>query len=62
MTTETPDPDEYVRNNRETLVEVVRHGTDSWVRALALAALVEYGGAPNKEALKRQIDRIEIQD
>lgn len=53
----TTDPEEYVRENRETLVEVIKHGNDDFVRALVLAALVEYGGDPEFEQVRREIDR-----
>ena len=55
----SPDPDTYVRENRETLVDIIKHGSDEFVRALALAALVEYGGEPELEKLRRELDRIE---
>ena len=57
--TATADPDQYVRENRETLVEIIKHGNDDFVRALALAAIVEYGGEPEIETLRRELDRIE---
>jgi hypothetical protein len=56
-TAEDVSPDEYVRRNRETLVEVIKHGTDPFVRALALAALVEYGEEPDLERVRHQLDR-----
>lgn len=58
MTTDTTtDPDEYVRENHETLVEIIKHGTDPFVRALALAALVEYGEEPDLERVRLELDR-----
>lgn len=53
------DPDEYVRENRETLVKIIKHGNDEFVRALALAALVEFGGDPDIEQVRRELDRAE---
>jgi hypothetical protein len=53
-----PDPNEYVRQNRETLVEVVKHGNDEFVRALCLAARVEYGDDPDREQLRRELDHV----
>lgn len=53
------DPDEYVRENRETLVKIIKHGNDEFVRALALAALVEFGGEPDIEQVRRELDRAE---
>ena len=59
MSTNRPNPDEYVRENCETLVEVIKHGTDPFVRALALAALVEFGSDPEIERVRRELDRAE---
>ena len=50
-------PDEYVRENQDTLVEIIKHGTDDFVRAFALAALVEYGEEPDIERVRRELDR-----
>jgi hypothetical protein len=57
MSRDTLDPDVYVRENRETLVEIIKHGTDPWVRALAMAALVEFGGEPELDRVQRELDR-----
>lgn len=57
-----PDPDEYVREHHETLVEIVKHGTDSFVRAFALAALVEYGGEPSIERVRHELERAAVQE
>lgn len=57
MNSDTTDPDEYVRENRETLVEIIKHGTDPFVRSLALAALVEFGGDPDLERVQHEIER-----
>lgn len=51
------DPDQYIRENRETLVEIIKHGNDEFVRALALAALVEFGGQPELEKVRHELDR-----
>lgn len=51
------DPDEYVRNNRDTLVRIVKHGNDDFVRSLALAALVEYGEDPDIEKVRRELEK-----
>jgi hypothetical protein len=53
----TQDPDEYVRQNRDTLIRIVKHGDDKFVRAMALAALVEYGDGPAIEDLEREVER-----
>lgn len=52
-----PDPDAYVREHKETLVSIIKHGTDPWIRALALAALVEYGGEPALERVRREVEQ-----
>lgn len=51
------EPETYVRENRETLVDVIKHGNDDFVRALAMAALIEYGGEPELEQVRRELDR-----
>jgi hypothetical protein len=50
------DPDEYVQNNREELVDIIKHGNDDFVRALALAALVEYGSDPAIEKVRQELE------
>lgn len=59
----TPDTattlDEHVRQHREELVKVIRHGNDDFVRGLALAAIVEYGESPDLERIRRDIERAE---
>lgn len=57
MSTPTTDPDEYVRENRETLAKVIKHGNDDFVRALAMAAIVEYGGDPALEKIRQELDQ-----
>lgn len=51
------DPDQFVGNNRETLVRIVKHGDDRFVRALAMNALVLYGSNPDLEDVEREIQR-----
>lgn len=51
------DPGEYVENNRDTLVRVIEHGNDTFVRSLALAALVEHGDDPDLERVQQEIQR-----
>lgn len=50
------DPDRYVQENREKLVRIIKHGTDPFVRALAMAILVEYGTDPDIEKVRREFD------
>lgn len=57
MSRTTPsDPDQYIRENRDTLVEIIKHSNDTFVRALCLAALVEYGDTPDVEAVRSELD------
>lgn len=54
---QTIDPDEYVRNNSDTLVRIIKHGNDDFVRSLALAALVKYGDDPDIEKVRRELEK-----
>ena len=49
------DPDAFVSENRETLVRILKHTDDEFVRALALATLVEYGTEPILEDVEREL-------
>jgi hypothetical protein len=57
--TSSANPDEYVRENRETLIKILMHGNDDFVRALAWAALIEYGGQPDFEKVRAELERAE---
>ena len=50
-------PDEYVRKNRDELVQVLKHGNDLFVRSLVLAALVEFGDEPDIAQVKRELEK-----
>jgi hypothetical protein len=50
------DPHRYVSENKDSLTRIIKHGNDEFVRALALAALVEYGSDPDLEELQREIN------
>ena len=50
-------PDSYVEENRDELRDIIMHGTDDFVRALALAALVEFGDDPDLQKVKREVDQ-----
>jgi len=52
-----PDPDEYVSEHQEQLVRIIKHSSDEFVRALALAALVEYGDEPTRDSVERDLER-----
>lgn len=51
------DPDRYVRENKDTLVRIIKHGDDEFVRGLALAAIVRYGDEPLLHDIEHAIDR-----
>lgn len=40
------NPSEYVRENKDQLLKIIKHSNDVFVRSLCLAALVEYGADP----------------
>lgn len=49
------NPQEFVQENREVLIRLLKHGDDVFVRALALAAIIEFGTDPDLEDVKREI-------
>lgn len=51
------DPDRYVAENREQLVDIIKHGTDPFVRSLAMAALVEFGDDPDIQQVQHELDQ-----
>lgn len=51
-------PERYVKENQETLIEVIKHSSDKFTRALAIAALIEYGDDPSAEQLLDEIESI----
>lgn len=55
----TTDPDRYVEENSEELVRIIKHSSKTFPRALALAALVEYGDEPSVEALAEDIEQLQ---
>jgi hypothetical protein len=55
----TDTPETYVREHRETLIEIIKHSDDKFIRALSLAALVRYGTDPDVEQLKEEIARLD---
>jgi len=55
----TDAPETYVQEHRETLIEIIKHGDDNFVRALCLTALVMYGADPDVEQLQEEIARLD---
>lgn len=58
MTTST-DPQEYVNQNAEVLTRLLKHSSNTFVRALALAALVEYGDEPTIDSVVEDLERLQ---
>lgn len=58
----TPNPKEsdegmdWVRENRDLLAEVLRHGDDPYARACALVLLKEVGTERDIDAVKREVE------
>lgn len=57
--TKSPDPDQYVNENAEKLTHIIKHSSNTFPRALALAALVEYGDDPTIEAITEDLERFQ---
>jgi hypothetical protein len=53
-----PSPSENVQNNKEQLDRLIKHSNNDFVRALAIAAIVEYGDDPSVEAITRDLERV----
>lgn len=51
------DPNEFVEENREALLRILKRGDDEFVRALALSALIEFGQDPDLEDVERELRR-----
>ncbi|WP_081927415.1 hypothetical protein [Halobellus rufus] len=51
------DPKEFLEDNQEVLLRVLKHSDDEFVRALILSALVEYGPDPLIEDVERDLER-----
>ncbi|WP_136688745.1 hypothetical protein [Halorhabdus amylolytica] len=57
MTAKSTDGDQFVQENKDTLVRILKHGDDEFVRALALSALVRYGSEPTLHDVESEIER-----
>jgi hypothetical protein len=51
-------PREYVRENKEQLERLIKHSNNDFVRALAIAAFVEYREDASVESLTKDLERI----
>lgn len=52
------DPNRYVEENTEVLTDIIKHSSSKFTRALAIAALVEYGDNPDVEQLLDEVKTI----
>jgi hypothetical protein len=53
------DPDTFVRENQDILVNILKNVDDEFVRALVLAALVEFGDTPLLEDVIREMESMQ---
>lgn len=49
------DPEKFVQENYDTLLRILKHSDDEFVRGLALSALLEYGSDPLVEDVERDL-------
>lgn len=52
-------PEEYVDENTDELCRIIKHSSSRFSRALALAALVEYGTDPSVESVIEDLERLQ---
>jgi hypothetical protein len=52
------NPQSYVNENVEELTRIIKHSSNSFCRALAMAALVEYGDDPTTEEVVNEMERL----
>lgn len=56
--TNPTDPKQYVNENAEALSRIIKHSSSTFPRALALAALVEYGDDPAVASVVEDLERL----
>ncbi|GGN98594.1 hypothetical protein [Haloarcula pellucida] len=56
------DPEKFVRENHETLIRILKHSDDKFVRGLALSALIKYGPEPCLDDLEHDLTRARDED
>lgn len=60
---DSPQPSEYVQQNEQQLERLIKHSNNDFVRALAIAAIVEYGGDASVDSITADLERIkELKD
>ena len=52
------DPEEYVQENRETIITIIRQSNDPFSRACAWALLDRYTPDPELQELHEELDAI----
>lgn len=52
------DPEAYVREHREEIIQVIRRSDDSFTRACAWALLDRYSTNPDIDQLQREFDAV----
>ena len=53
------EPSNYVEQNRDQLIDIIRHSDDEFVRALCISAIYEYGSNPSISEIIDDLERIE---
>lgn len=53
------EPSKYVEQNRDQLIDIIRHSDDEFVRALCISAIYEYGSNPSISEIIDDLERIE---
>jgi hypothetical protein len=49
------DPEQFVLDNQETFIRILKHSDDEFIRGLALSALIEYGSEPVLDDVERSL-------
>ena len=52
------DPNTFVQENQDILINLLKNVDDKFVRALVLAALVEFGDTPLLEDVIREMESV----
>lgn len=52
------DPEEYVSRNKTTLVRIIKHSSDDFVRSLAAAAIIEFGDDATREEIIETLENL----
>ena len=55
---ESLSPNEYVRENQQQLERLIKHSNNDFVRALAIAAFIEYGEDASVDSITEDLERM----